>query len=90
MQPVGLILALVTFLSIWLGHVLVRSLHKRYGTRPGIPFIVLGVAVLVLSSVVGNLLSAVLGIIAITFCWDGIEFYRQEKRVQREKESIKS
>ena len=82
----GPILALTTFATIGIGHMLVRRLHKRYGTRPGIPFFILG-GLLLLASLftAGSLPSAVLGLVGVTFFWDGIEFYRQEKRMQQEK-----
>jgi threonine/homoserine/homoserine lactone efflux protein len=80
----GLVLAFVTFATIGLGHVLVRRLHASFGTRPAIPFILAGLLVLFASLLTPqNLVSAVLGISAITLVWDGIEFFRQEKRMQR-------
>ena len=80
----GLVLAITTFATIGIGHVFVRRLHPKFGTRLGIPFMLLGIAVLIGSLfVTSNLIAGVLGIVAITFIWDGIEFYRQEKRVQQ-------
>ena len=84
----GLVLAATTVSTIAIGHVLVRRLHPILGTRLGIPFIVLGVTILILSGQTpSNLLSGVLGIVGVTTFWDGIEFFRQEKRVQRENQS---
>jgi len=86
MQWAGIILAATTFATIAFGHVLVRRLHARYGTRPAIPLFLAGGVVLFLSLLAaGDLLSGVLGITAVTLLWDGVEMYRQEKRVQREK-----
>ncbi len=88
LQWAGIVLAAVTFITIGIGHVLVRWLHARFGTRPGIPFFFTGAVVLMASMLVqNNLLSAVLGLIAITLAWDGIEMYRQEKRMLRERAS---
>jgi len=85
LQWAGIILAVVTFITIGVGHVLVRRLHARFGTRPAVPFFITGAAVLLASMLVqNNLLSAVLGLGAITLAWDGIEIYRQEKRMLRE------
>lgn len=85
LQPAGVVLAAATVAAIAAGHVLVRRLHARWRTRPAIPFILLGALVLACSFFVrSNLLAGVLGIAAITFVWDGIEFYRQEKRFLRE------
>ena len=85
LQWAGPILAMTTFATIGIGHVLVRRLHARYGTRPAIPFFVLGGLVLLSSIfILTNLISAILGITGITLVWDGIEIFRQEKRMQRE------
>ena len=86
LQWAGMILAITTFATIGFGHVLVRHLHARYGTRPAILLLLVGGVVLLSSLLVdSDLLSGVLGITAITLLWDGVEMYRQEKRVQREK-----
>ena len=86
LQWAGPVLALTTFVTIGIGHVLVRKLHARFGTRPAIPFFILGGIVLLISLFSEiNLVSAILGITGITLVWDGIEIYRQEKRMQREK-----
>ena len=83
-QWVGLILAISTFVTIAMGHVLVRKLHPLFGTRLGIPFMVFGSVVMAISVFLdSNLLSGVLGIVAITTFWDGLEFFRQEKRVKK-------
>jgi hypothetical protein len=85
LQWAGLVLAITTFAAIGFGHVLVRRLHARYGTRPAVPLFLAGGAVLLGSLLTaGNLLSGVLGILAVTLLWDGVEIYRQEKRFQRE------
>ncbi|HSQ26358.1 MAG TPA: DUF4491 family protein [Anaerolineales bacterium] len=85
LQWAGPILAMTTFATIGIGHVLVRRLHARYGTRPAVLFFVLGGLVLVSSVFIStNLISAILGITGITLVWDGIEIFRQEKRMQLE------
>jgi hypothetical protein len=85
MQFAGLVLAVVTFGTIGIGHILVRRLQARFGTRPAIVFFVLGLLVLWLSLIsAADLLSAVLGITAVTLIWDGVEIYRQEGRMRRE------
>ncbi len=81
----GLVLASVTFATIAIGHVMVRWLHARFGTRPALPLFLVGTAVLVASlAAIDDLLSAALGITAITLLWDGVEIFRQEKRSRRE------
>ena len=84
-QWAGLILAGVTFGTIGFVHVLVRRLHARFGTRPAAPLFILGALILFLSLLFqDNLLSGAFGIISITVLWDGVEIYRQEKRMRRE------
>ena len=80
----GVVLALVTFATIAVGHELVRRLHRRYGTRPAVPLFALGAAVLLAGLLSNNdLLSAALGITGVTLIWDGVEIYRQEGRMKR-------
>jgi hypothetical protein len=84
LQWAGLVLALVTFATIAAGHELVRRLHRRYGTRPAIPLFGLGAVVLLAGLLSGSdLLSAALGITGVTVIWDGVEIFRQEKRLSR-------
>jgi hypothetical protein len=84
LQWVGTLLAAVTFGTIAAGHVLVRRLHARYGTRPALPLFILGGLVLTASLLArDNMLSAVLGVSGITVVWDGIEMYRQERRSKK-------
>lgn len=85
LQWAGILLASCTFATIAIGHGLVRRLHAGYGTRPAVPFFVLGSLMLMASLFMNNdLLSGSLGITGITFAWDGFEIFRQEKRQQRE------
>ena len=82
----GPILATVTFAAIGFGHILVRRLHARFGTRPAVPLFAAGFLVLVASLLAPlDLISGILGITAITLLWDGVEIYRQEKRIRRER-----
>src|SRR6478609_2392896 len=79
LQIAGPVLAVVTFLTIWWGHVLVRIVHYYYGTRPA-PAIFLGGLLLLLGSTQtgSDLLSATLGIVGLTLVWDAFELHRQE------------
>src|SRR3954452_17941040 len=83
-QIAGPVLAVVTFLTIWWGHVLVRITHYQYGTRPA-PAIFLGGLLLLLGSTQtgSDLLSAALGIVGLTLVWDAFELHRQELRVRQ-------
>lgn len=80
----GFWMALVTFLSIWCGHVGVRWLEARSpNIRP--PIIILlvsGIALNGYALFAPNLtLSGVSSIIGITLMWDALEMYRQQGRV---------
>jgi len=83
-QWTGPVLAVTTFATIGLGHMLVRRWHARFGTRPGWPLIAAGLLLLAGSLFMANdLLSAVVGITAVTIFWDGVEIFRQEQRARR-------
>jgi hypothetical protein len=84
LQWAGLVLAALIFGTIGLGHVAVRKLNYRYGTKPAPFFLVLGLAFLGLSLLVtSNLASAALGIVRMTTLWDAVEFVRQEECIRR-------
>ena len=84
LQWAGLVLAVLTVGTIGLGHVAVRKLNYRYGTKPAPVFLGLGLAFLVLSLLVtDNLASAALGIVGMTTLWDAVELVRQEERIRR-------
>lgn len=83
---IGVVLATLTVGTIAFGHVLVKRLHARFGTRPWIPLLVLGLMVTAASVFSFNdTLSAALGILGVTTFWDGIEIFQQEKRMLRDK-----
>lgn len=80
----GIILAVVVFVTIGFGHVFVRKANYHYGTKLGIPLYIIGGIMLIYSLFVErDLFSAILGITAITIIWDGLEMYRQEKRIEK-------
>jgi hypothetical protein len=84
LQWAGLVLAVLTFGTIGLGHTLVRKVNYRYGTKPAPYVFVLGLLFLFLSLLVaGNLASAALGIVGMTTLWDAVELIRQEERIRR-------
>jgi hypothetical protein len=84
LQWAGLVLAVLTVSTIGLGHVAVRKLNYRYGTKPVPVFLVLGLLFLGLSLLTtGNLASAALGIVGMTTLWDAVELIRQEARIRR-------
>lgn len=84
-NTIGMLAAMTTIISIWFGHVIVRRLEaKLVRASPTISIcIFLGLLFEVGAILVdSNQNSTILGIIGITFLWDGIEFYRQQKRVK--------
>lgn len=84
LQFAGPLLALVTFLTIWWGHVLVRIVHYYFGTRPAPIVLLLGLTLLLVSTqTAAELLSASLGIVGLTLVWDSFELHRQEARVRQ-------
>jgi hypothetical protein len=86
LQPAGIVLAITTFATIGLGHVMVRRFHAHWGTRPAPLLFAISVVVMAGAFATPNdLLSGVLGITAATIFWDGVEIYRQEKRMRRER-----
>ena len=84
LQWAGAVLAVLTLATIGLGHVAVRELNYRYGTKPMPVFLLFGLGFLGVSLLVtDNLASAALGILGITTLWDAVEFIRQEERIRR-------
>jgi len=82
----GVIAALATFLSIWLGHVGVRKIEALSPTiwLPTMVALALGLAFEIGALLTSNIgLSAALGIIGIILLWDALEFSRQQRRVQK-------
>jgi len=82
---VGVAAALATFFGVWMGHVTVRKV-ERNAIHLWIPigfFLALGLAFVSLSLTTSSLiLSAVSGILAVTFLWDALEFVRQQNRIK--------
>ena len=84
MNSIGVLAALTTILSIWFGHVMVRKLDARLSkVIPAILMSIMLGLVFIFSSLLleNNSISAIFGIIGITFLWDAFEFKRQQKRV---------
>jgi hypothetical protein len=85
-QWIGLVSAAATFLGVWLGHVAVRKIEFLAPNiwLPALAAVLLGLAseVLALASH-DDTLSVFLGIVGVTLLWDGFEFWRQQKRVEK-------
>lgn len=81
---IGLLAAITTIITIGFGHIMVRKWEaKLESIKPALLVCVLlgiGFAFGSLYSQ-SNVVSAMFGIMGITFLWDALEFHRQQKRV---------
>jgi hypothetical protein len=83
---IGVVAAVATFVSIWLGHVSVRKIEAA---APALWVPASLAAALGLACEAGGLLassrlvSGALGIVGMTLLFDALEFYRQQNRVAR-------
>ncbi|MFZ5909786.1 MAG: DUF4491 family protein [Chloroflexota bacterium] len=83
---IGPIAALSTFLGIWWGHVLVRKIEaaSAHLWLPAGGAVLLGILLEAVALRARDpLLAAACGIAGVTCLWDAVEFYRQQKRVQK-------
>jgi len=83
---IGLVVAVSTFLGVWLGHVAVRKIEAASPTlwQPMGITLILGISCEIASAAAKNLyLSTALGVIGMTLLWDTIEFVRQQQRIEK-------
>lgn len=79
----GIILSLVVFVTIGFGHVMVRKVNYITGTKLAPLMYLIGAGMIVWSLFVSNdILSASIGITAMTVLFDGYELHRQEERIR--------
>jgi hypothetical protein len=84
LQWAGPVLAVVTFGTIGLGHVMVRRINYLYGTKPAPYVLGFGLVFLYVSlRMSSDLASATLGIVGVTVLWGSFELVRQEERIRR-------
>jgi hypothetical protein len=82
----GLTAAVTAFLSVWIGHVLVRKVEAVtvHLWKPRLTAVTLGLALEGVSLAISSRpLSAVCGILGITLLWDALEIKRQAYRVRK-------
>jgi hypothetical protein len=82
----GIVCAIATFGSVWLGHVAVRRIEFHAPTLllPILSTLGLGlVAEIAAVLLTDSSASAVLGILGMTLLWDSFEFIRQERRIRK-------
>ncbi len=86
LNDIGIITGVSLFLGIWLGHVSVRKIEYYFANLqlPAGLFILIGCSLEWLS-LTGKILewNVMLGVFGVTFIWDAVELFRQQKRVQR-------
>jgi hypothetical protein len=80
----GIIIGIVFLITTGLGHIIVIKSEYHFGIKLWPVFLIIGILLLLLSFVIENsLLSAILGVIAVTFLWAIHELIKQRERVQR-------
>jgi hypothetical protein len=86
LNPIGLVAAASTFLSVWFGHVAVRKIESISPTiwLPTASFAIAGMAAEWLALLTSNFfLSTAFGILGFTLLWDALEFTRQQNRIKK-------
>ena len=80
----GLFIGICTFLIIGLFHPVVVKAEYYWGTKCGWIFLVLGIAGVIASLSIDNvILSSLLGVFAFSSFWTIKEVFEQEERVQK-------
>lgn len=82
----GIIIAIVTALLIWFGHIWVVKLYNWSGTKLWFIPLIIGVALVVISLVIENIIiSSSTAIGAITFFWGIKELFEyKEKHIHQQ------
>jgi hypothetical protein len=80
----GIILGLISFLIIGLFHPLIIFVEYHFGTRTWPIFLIVGIALCILSLFIENIiLNVMFGLIAFCSFWSIKELFQQKKRVER-------
>ena len=80
----GILLGLASFLSICLFHPIVIFCEYHFSYRCWPVFLAAGIALLLASAFVRELLlSAILGVIGFSCLWSIVELFQQRKRVEK-------
>ncbi len=83
---IGVAAALSAFIGVWLGHVSVRKVEREsvHLWQPSLIALLSGIGLEAASFLTSSrILSAMFGIFGVTLLWDALEFYRQQRRIQR-------
>lgn len=80
----GIIIAVSTFLIIGVFHPIVIKTEYRWGTHPWLIFLLLGIAFIVGSLFIEEVLwSSLLGVLGASSLWSIGELFEQKKRVEK-------
>jgi hypothetical protein len=80
----GLIIAAIMIAAIGIGHIIVIKWEYYWGLKTWPGMLVIGLALIVLSLIVENIvLSAGLGMFGATMLWGIHELFKQKKRVEQ-------
>ena len=80
----GIIIAVVTFLTIGVWHPIVIKTEYYYGTRPWIAYLIVGLVCIATALFVENIyLSSFLGVFGASALWGIGELFSQRKRVEK-------
>lgn len=84
MHYTGIIIAIGTFLIIGLFHPIVIKTEYYFGTRPWWVFLVLGIACVITSLCISQIIiSSLLGVVGASCLWSIGELFEQKKRVEK-------
>jgi hypothetical protein len=80
----GIFIAVSTFLTIGLWHPIVIKTEYRWGTRPWVAYLVIGLGCIVAALFIANtLVSSVVGVFGASALWGIGELFAQKRRVEK-------
>jgi hypothetical protein len=84
MYYTGIIIALCTFLTIGIWHPIVIKTEYRWGTRPWIVYLIIGLSCLIGALFIKDtILSSIVGVFGASALWGIGELFSQKKRVEK-------
>lgn len=84
MNLTGIVIGLISFLSIGVFHPIVIKAEYHFSKSCWPVFLVAGVILMIISAMVENvILSSALAVIGMSSWWSILELFEQEKRVQK-------
>jgi len=80
----GIIIAVCTFLTIGIWHPIVIKTEYRWGTRPWVVYLLIGIVCIIAALFIENtIISAIIGVFGASALWGIGELFSQKKRVQK-------